>query len=242
MATLERGSHRAEVVARWVVGCDGYRSAVREAAGIAFPGTDIDAPWAVFDATLEGWDDEYGIVSAYLDQPPVILTPLPAQRWRVYVRPRSDTGDLVAEAAEVLMCYAPGVRFADVENASRFRCHSRVAARYRSGRVLLAGDAAHACTPAEGHGMNTGLQDAFNLGWKLALVCRAEASPGLLETYQAERQPVAQRIVTSGADAESAHALTAAGERAARDAAIRRMFADPDMARNEAAAASELDR
>ena len=72
----------------------------------------------------------------------------------------------------MLRHYAPEIRLTDVENPGRFRCHSRVAARYRSGRVLLAGDAAHACTPSEGHGMNTGLQDAFNLGWKLALVCQ----------------------------------------------------------------------
>ena len=137
----------------------------------------------------------------------------------------------------------PGVGFAGVENPARFRCHSRVADRYRSGRVLLAGDAAHACTPAEGHGMNTGLQDAFNLGWKLALVCRGEAGAGLLDTYEAERRPVAELVVSSGADAEIAHAMTDPGERAAaRRRASRRMLADPELVHHEAAAASELDR
>jgi 2-polyprenyl-6-methoxyphenol hydroxylase-like FAD-dependent oxidoreductase len=241
-ATLERDGHRREIVVRWVVGCDGHRSAVREAVGIEFPGTDIEAPWAVFDATLEGWNTDYDLGFAYLDQPPVILTPLPGRRWRVYLRPTSDTSDLVAEAGEVLGRYAPGVKLAGVENPTRFHCHSRVAARYRSGRVLLAGDAAHACTPAEGHGMNTGLQDAFNLGWKLALVCRGEAGAGLLDTYEAERRPVAERIVSSGAAVETAHAMTDAGERAARDAEIRRRSADPAIAHHEAAAASELDR
>jgi FAD binding domain len=90
--------------------------------------------------------------------------------------------------------------------------------------------------------MNTGLQDAFNLGWKLALVCRGEAGSGLLDTYGAERRPVAVRVVSSGADVEGAHAMTDAGERAARDAEIRRTIADRDLARHEAAAASELDR
>ncbi len=242
IANLELDGQRREVVAQWVVGCDGHHSAVRRATGIDFPGTDIEAPWAVFDASLEGWDDDYDIVLAYLDQPPVIMTPLPEQRWRIYLRPLSETSDLVAEAGEVLGHYAPGVRFAAVENPSRFRCHSRVATQYRAGRVLLAGDAAHACTPAEGHGMNTGLQDAFNLGWKLALVCRGESGPDLLETYEVERLPVAKRIVSSGAEVESAHAMAGVAERAARDAEIRRTFADPEMARHEAAAASELDR
>jgi 2-polyprenyl-6-methoxyphenol hydroxylase-like FAD-dependent oxidoreductase len=127
----------------------GLRSAVREAVGIEFPGTDIQAQWAVFDATSEGWNDEYGVASAHLDQPPVILTPLPGRRWRVYLRPTSDTSDLVAEASEVIGRYTPGATFADVENPTRFHCHSRVAAAFRSGPVLLAGDAAHACTPAE---------------------------------------------------------------------------------------------
>jgi len=241
-ATLECAGERREIVTGWVVGCDGYHSAVREAAGIEFPGTDIQVPWAVFDATLEGWMDDYDVASVHLDRPPVILTPLPGQRWRVYLRPTSETSDLIVEASEVLERYAPGVRFTGVENPTRFRCHSRVAERYRSGRVLLAGDAAHACTPAEGHGMNTGLQDAFNLGWKLAMVCRGASGPDLLETYEAERQPVAERIVSSGAAAERAHALTSVAERASRDAEIRRTFANPESARHEAAAASELDR
>jgi 2-polyprenyl-6-methoxyphenol hydroxylase-like FAD-dependent oxidoreductase len=241
-ATLERDGERRDVVVQWVVGCDGLRSAVREAAGIEFPGADIEPQWAVFDATIEGWQNDYDVVFPHLDIPPVILTPLPGRRWRVYLRPTSDTSDLVAEAGEVIQRYQPGVTLAEIENPTRFRCHSRVAARYGSGRVLLAGDAAHACTPAEGHGMNTGLQDAFNLGWKLALVCRGEAGVGLLDTYETERRPVAERVVSSGADVETAHAMTDAGERAARDAEIRRIFADPDTAHHEAAAAAEIDR
>jgi len=241
-ATLERDGERRDVVVGWVVGCDGMHSAVREAAGIAFPGADIDARWGVFDATVDGWSDDHDVVFAHLDRPPVILTPLPDRRWRVYLRPTSETSDLVAEAGEVLRRHLPGVGFTAVENPTRFRCHSRVAARYRSGRILLAGDAAHACTPAEGHGMNTGLQDAFNLGWKLAMVCRGEAGEGLLDTYESERRPVAELVVSSGAEAEIAHAMTDAGERAARDADLRRMLADPDVVHHEAAAASELDR
>jgi 2-polyprenyl-6-methoxyphenol hydroxylase-like FAD-dependent oxidoreductase len=241
-ATIERDGARREVVAQWVVGCDGSHSSVRAAAGIDYPGTDIEAAWAVFDATLEGWSDEYDLVFAHLDRPPVILTPLPERRWRVYLRPTSEESDLVAEAGEMIRRYEPDANFTGVENPARFHCQSRVAARYRSGRVLLAGDAAHACTPIEGHGMNTGLQDAFNLGWKLAAVCRGEAGAGLLDTYEIERRPVAERVVTSGAEVESAHGMTDPDMRAKRDVEIRRTLADPDVAHHEAAAASELDR
>lgn len=241
-AVIERAGDRAAISVAWVVGCDGLHSVVRDAAGIGFPGEDISQPWAVFDAEIAGWQGDYDLVSVHLDHPPVILTPLPQRRWRVYLRPTSAQADLIEDATGVLRRYAPGASFADVGNPTRFHCHSRVADRFRDCRVLLAGDAAHACTPAEGHGMNTGLQDAFNLGWKLAMVCRGEARPALLDSYETERRPVAERIVASGAETEAGQALADAAARAERDEAIRAMVADPELAHHEAAAESELDR
>ena len=240
--TLEHGGEAHEVAASWVVGCDGLHSTVRESVGIEFEGTDIPEPWAVFDATIDGWDDDFDMAASYLDTPPVILTPLPERRWRVYLRPTSDAADLVADATGLLQRYTPQATFTDIENPVRFHCHSRVAAAFRSGRVLLAGDAAHACTPAEGHGMNTGIQDAFNLSWKLALVCKGVSGEGLLDSYEAERRPVAIRIVESGAAAEAVQTLTDAQERAARDREFRRVLGDPESAHHEAAAAAEVDR
>lgn len=76
-ATLECDGERREVAVPWVVGCDGLHSAVREAARIEFLGTDIEAPWAVFDATIEGWQSDYDVVFPHLDVPPVILSPCP---------------------------------------------------------------------------------------------------------------------------------------------------------------------
>jgi 2-polyprenyl-6-methoxyphenol hydroxylase-like FAD-dependent oxidoreductase len=240
--TLEGGGERREVAASWVVGCDGLHSAVRDLAGIDFPGADLKTAWAVFDATLDGWGDEFDVAAAYLDVPPVILTPLPGRRWRVYLRPTSESSDLVADAAQVVRAYQPQIAFTDVDNPVRFHCHSRVASRFRAGRLLLAGDAAHACTPAEGHGMNTGLQDAFNLGWKLALVCRGVSGPELLDSYETERRPVAMRVVASGDAAEAGQSLTRAADRVARDTHIRAAYADPASAHHEAVAAAELDR
>jgi hypothetical protein len=196
----------------------------------------------VFDASIDGWDDEHDVAAAFLEVPTVILTPLPERRWRVYLRPTSQSSDLVEDATAVVRAYKPNITFTGVENPTRFHCHSRVATSFRSGRVLLAGDAAHVCTPAEGHGMNTGLQDAFNLGWKLALVCRGIAREGLLDTYEQERRPVAARVVGSGDAAEAGQALTAAGDRAARDVEIHRTFGEAGSAHHEAAAAAELDR
>lgn len=241
-ATLEREGKTFDVRAQWIVGCDGLHSVVRQESGIEFPGENIAASWSVFDATIEGWDREFDVAAVFLDSPTVIMTPLPGRRWRVYMRPQSEDGDLVAEASAVLQRYEPGSRFARVENPARFHCHSRVATTYRSGRALLAGDAAHVCSPAEGHGMNTGLQDAFNLGWKLALVCHGRGGDRVLDSYEAERRPVAEQIVASGLAAEESEVLSDVAGRSARNTQMLQLFGDADALHHEAAAAAEIDR
>ena len=241
-ATLESHGERRTMTASWVVGCDGYHSTVRDLTGIGYEGDVPDEPWAVFDAGLAGWSSEWDMVHAFFDDPLVIITPLPGRRFRVYSRPQSGETDLEGDSRAVLDRYSPGVSFVDVRNPTRFLCHARVAERFRSGRVLLAGDAAHACSPTEGHGMNTGLQDAYNLGWKLALVCRGEAGEVLLDSYDKERRPVAQRIVESGAAADAAQARLDQLERAARNARVVATFSDPDAVQLEAASGAEVDR
>ncbi len=242
VATLESHGEQRVLTASWVVGCDGYHSTVRDLAGIGYEGNVPDEPWAVFDAGLTGWDGEWDLVQAFFDDPLVIITPLPGRRFRVYSRPRSLESDLEAEARAVLERYRPGVTFTDVRNPTRFLCHARVAERFRSGRVLIAGDAAHACSPSEGHGMNTGLQDAYNLGWKLALVCRDKAGEVLLDSYDAERRPVARRIVETGAAADAAQARLDQQVRANRNAALAATFSDPDAIQLELASGAEVDR
>jgi 2-polyprenyl-6-methoxyphenol hydroxylase-like FAD-dependent oxidoreductase len=240
-ATVACGEQEHAVEARWVVGCDGLRSTTRALSGLDFEGHGISRPWAVFDAAVEGWADSHEVNAAYLDASPLILTALPEERWRVYLRPEAEQGDLVAEAAAVLERYLPQARFAGVENPSRFHCHSRVASAFRAGPVFLAGDAAHVCSPAEGHGMNCGLQDAANLAWKLALVHHGAADPALLDSYEQERRPVAQEICSSGDDTEQAHGLQEPAERAARDHAIAAMLANPVARQQEVVAETEMN-
>jgi hypothetical protein len=177
----------------------------------------------------------------YLDVIPVILTALPGRRWRVYLRPSSAGSDLVAEATSTISRYYSAVSFVDVENPMRFHCHTKVANRFRDGRVLLAGDAAHLCSPAQGHGMNTGLQDAANLAWKLALVQQGVASPALLDSYEVERRPVAQTVGRSGDELEAAQTAADPTERASRDRAMRAMLAEPTSRQHEIVAEAELD-
>jgi 2-polyprenyl-6-methoxyphenol hydroxylase-like FAD-dependent oxidoreductase len=241
VATIEHDGIKERVSVRWVVGCDGYHSSTRKLSGIELTGHDLAEPWAVFDVTLASWPDSYEANYAYLDEIPVILTALPQRRWRVYLRPSSPESDLVADAASTLKRYFPTIGFDDVANPTRFDCHSKVAMRYRSGRILLAGDAAHVCSPSQGHGMNSGFQDAFNLAWKLALVCQGHCSAALLDSYEAERRPVAETITAAGDVVERAQGVTDPDERRARDETLRAVFANPTSRHHESVAEAELD-
>ncbi len=240
VATLEHDGTRTALSARWVVGCDGYHSVTRQAAGIAWNGHDIAEPWAVFDVTLAGRSEDFETTLVYLEETMVILTPLPGRRYRVYTRPSSPTADFVAEAAAVLAVYQPDILLQDIANASRFTCHAKVAERYRAGSILLAGDAAHVCSPDQGHGMNCGIQDAQNLAWKLALVCDG-AAPELLDSYAAERRPVAQEIADSGDAMEAMGRFDGPEARTRRDLEVRTNFASSDVVHSEAVAEAELN-
>jgi 2-polyprenyl-6-methoxyphenol hydroxylase-like FAD-dependent oxidoreductase len=240
LAEIERDGVAYHVDAQWVVGCDGLHSPTRELTGIGFEGHDIAKPWAVFDATVRGWADTYEGTFVYLDSLPVILTALPGQRWRGYLRPSSEESDLVADAALTLRAYLPAASFVDVENPTRFHCHTKVATKYRSGRVFLAGDAAHLCSPSEGHSMNCALQDAFNLAWKLALVHHGAADPVLLDSYEIERRPIAERVMQSGDAFEYAQTITDSAECEKRDQGIRATLANAKTLHHEVAAETEL--
>jgi 2-polyprenyl-6-methoxyphenol hydroxylase-like FAD-dependent oxidoreductase len=240
-ATNDRPASTETLSADWVVGCDGVRSATRTLSGIEVVGRDHTESWAVFDATLVPWTESYEAAYAYLDEIAVILTALPGERWRVYLRPSGDDSDLLTDATATLRRYLAAFRFENVTNPVRFHCHTKVAEHYRSGRVLLAGDAAHVCSPSQGHGMNSGLQDAFNLAWKLALVCQGHAAPALLESYELERRPVAETITASGEAFEEAQDIADPAERRARDESLRAVFADPTSRNHESIAEAELD-
>ena len=238
---IEHDGGSYSINAQWIVGCDGIHSATRELSGIAFEGHELGKQWAVFDATVQGWTDTYEGIFAYHDTLPIILTALPDKRWRVYLRPSSDTSDLVADATSTLRVYTPTASFVNVENPTRFHCYTKIATKYRSGSVFLAGDSAHLCSPSEGHGMNCGVQDAFNLAWKLALVHHGAASPALLDTYEAERRPIAVMFTQSGDEFEHAQMMTDSTERDARDQAIKAMIANPDDLHHQVMAETELN-
>jgi 2-polyprenyl-6-methoxyphenol hydroxylase-like FAD-dependent oxidoreductase len=189
--------------ASWVVGTDGVHSGVREAIGDEFEGHDYPALWGVADAHLTGWREPSDHATVQIEPPVVIAFPLRDGRWRFTFRPESKDHDVLTIVGARLAAISPGAVLRDPDEPQLFHTHARVACHYRIGRVLLAGDAAHASTPFEGHGMNTGIHDSHNLGWKLALVVTGAAPESLLDSYEAERRPVAQAIARSGDDAEA---------------------------------------
>ncbi|MGK8521810.1 FAD-dependent monooxygenase [Nocardia asteroides] len=192
------GSIRAD----YVIGTDGMHSVVREQVGIGFTGATYPESFVLADVRMD-WPIARAEVALHLSPEGVtVVAPLPDEnepnRYRVVATvdtaPEHST---VADIQSILDARGPGgdVRVREVLWSSRFRVHHRVADRYRSGRVLLAGDAAHVHSPAGGQGMNTGIQDAATLGPLLARVLAGEPE-ALLDDYETTRRPVALGVVS----------------------------------------------
>lgn len=198
--TADGGTDR--LTAAYVVGTDGHRSAVREAVGLPFPGKSVIRSVVLADVRLDEQPEEVLTANAVGDAF-AFVAPFGDGYHRVigWHRgrdvPDSEPLDLdeVREITRLALGRDYGMR--DARWMSRFHCDERQAPAYRVGRVFLAGDAAHVHTPAGGQGMNTGLQDAANLGWKLAAVLGGHADPALLDSYQAERHPVGRAVLRS---------------------------------------------
>jgi 2-polyprenyl-6-methoxyphenol hydroxylase-like FAD-dependent oxidoreductase len=194
----DAGGVEETVTARYVVGCDGARSTVREQAGIAFEGHAYPQTFLLADLEADGL--ETGVVHAFLGRAGMMFFfPLgrPAT-WRMLAM--KSPGDPAAEVTIDLLqaitdrSTAGSVRLRDPVWLTDFRLHNRGASAYRAGRVFLAGDAAHIHSPAGAQGMNTGIQDAVNLGWKLALALRGATDP-LLHSYHLERAPIGRAVL-----------------------------------------------
>lgn len=193
---IELGDGRS-LQARYLVGCDGGRSAIRKKAGIEFPGWDASISYLIAEAEMTGepaWGIRYGEKGTNalgkLDDGRRVRAVLVEEQIRHGDAPTHD--ELRAALIDV---YGTDFGVHNVTWASRFTDAARQAAAYRDRRVLLAGDAAHVHSPVGGQGLNIGVQDAMNLGWKLAQVVKGISPESLLDTYQAERHPIATRML-----------------------------------------------
>jgi 2-polyprenyl-6-methoxyphenol hydroxylase-like FAD-dependent oxidoreductase len=183
--------------AYYLVGCDGGRSLIRKNAGIAFPGWDASVSYLIAECEMAAepaWGIRHGDKGinglAKLDDGRRVRVVLNEQD--VKQRAEATLGDLRAALTAV---YGTDFGVHKVTYLSRFTDMARQAAAYRERRVLLAGDAAHVHSPAGGQGLNIGVQDAVNLGWKLARVVSGTSPDSLLDTYHAERHPIGARLL-----------------------------------------------
>jgi 3-(3-hydroxy-phenyl)propionate hydroxylase len=181
------------------VGCDGGRSAVRKSAGIAFPGWDATTSWLIAEVSVReepAWGFKHDAVGTHaigrLEDGPrragIVLT-------EKSVVAAAGEPTLRDASAALIASYGTDYGIHSPTWISRFTDMARQAATYRERRVLLAGDAAHVHAPVGGQGLNIGVQDAVNLGWKLAQVVKRTSPPSLLDTYHAERHPVGARVL-----------------------------------------------
>jgi 2-polyprenyl-6-methoxyphenol hydroxylase-like FAD-dependent oxidoreductase len=195
--------------ARYLVGCDGGRSRVRKAAGIAFPGSDPTISNLIAEAELAETPPEWGVRRDALGAHALGRVEYEIRNGEIVYADHGPVGVLVTEqhvgqtteptlgdlSAALITVYGTDYGIHSPTSISRFTDAARQAASYRKGRVLIAGDAAHVHSPDGGQGLQTGVQDAVNLGWKLAQVVKGVSPESLLDTYHAERHPIGARVL-----------------------------------------------
>ena len=202
-ATLKKADGSSETLtADWLAGCDGAHSTVRHGLGLPFEGSTMDSDWWLADGHITGLAPKDRLHIFWHRDGILAFFPIIGDRFRVIGDLGVATGnerraDPTLEEVNAMLAHraTPGVVLSDPFWLACFRINERKVKDYSKGRVFLAGDAAHIHSPAGGQGMNTGMQDAFNLAWKLALVIEGGARPSLLDSYSPERSAVGDRVL-----------------------------------------------
>lgn len=241
---IEGEAGPATLRASYVVGCDGGRSAVRSAAGFTFAGT--EPTLEMYLADIENTEVRPRPIGEHVAGGMAMAGPVGDGIHRIIAcehgnepKERAEPPAFAEVAAAWQRLTGEDVGGATPRWVSSFTDAARQATEYRRGRVLLAGDAAHICLPAGGQGMNTGVQDAANLGWKLAAVASGRASEELLDTYETERHPVGERLLRN----TRAQGMLTLGGEAARPMreVLAELIAREDVARHLAGMVGGLD-
>ena len=201
-ADLDGPEGPATATAGYLVAADGGRSTVRRAAGVPMAGESVDpTPVLVADVRITGLERGHWHIWPKAPGGPAAICPMPGGHpddFQLFAQFPEGEPDTSAEAVRGIVTdrtHLPAEAVGEVRWASAFRPVAALADRFRAGRVFLAGDAAHVHSPAGGQGLNTSVQDAYNLGWKLGQVLRHGADPALLDTYEQERLPVAADVL-----------------------------------------------
>ncbi|MEV4438123.1 FAD-dependent monooxygenase [Streptomyces sp. NPDC049577] len=231
--------------ARYAVGADGVHSAVRQALGMPFPGRSVLRSVMLADVRMDTAPGEVpafrGVAEGF-----AFVASFGDGWYRVIAWERGS--DLPADApvdmdslrAVTRAAFGTDFGMRDARWTSRFHSDERQVPRYRDGRVFLAGDAAHVHSPAGGMGMNTGMQDAANLGWKLAAVVKGQADDGLLDSYHDERHPVGRLVLRASGGLVRAALANSRATRGLRNAAILGAYLTPFAVRRAALFVSGL--
>ncbi|WP_197373510.1 FAD-dependent monooxygenase [Mycolicibacterium baixiangningiae] len=226
-ATLGRADGTEETVeARWVVGADGAHSTVRHLVGTRLQGSFQGERFILGDCDADSDFGTESMFTIFAPQGPVITMPMRNGRHRLMAQVHDAEGTPLnlhptqENLQRILDERVGGIRIIKSHWLTCFEIHHGQVPQYRHGRVFLAGDAAHIHSPAGGQGMNTGMQDAFNLAWKLATALRGDGGPALLDSYHAERHPVAEKVIGFSGFLTKAGTLSG-GPRVVRNALMR---------------------
>ena len=247
---LRHADGREEAITTpWLLGCDGAHSAVRHGLGFKFCGEAEGNDWMLADVRLEGdrrpAEDE---ILPYLHRDgPFVIFPIPGGRSRVIALvgatdPDASRSDPTLPEVQAMIDSRTGrgFRATDPVWLSNFCINERKVEHYRRGRIFLVGDAAHVHSPAGGQGMNTGMQDAVGLAWRLALVMRGEGAASLLDSYSVERSAVGDMVLRNASRLTRMATLSNPAVQSARNIAIRVLLGVPAVRRRMATQMSEI--
>jgi 2-polyprenyl-6-methoxyphenol hydroxylase-like FAD-dependent oxidoreductase len=200
--TLQKGGSTEQASASWVIGADGARSTVRKLVGTKLAGSFVGERFLLGDVDAEHSLDLDSMHTFFAPDGPVVVLPMRDGRMRFLAEVHDAPGTplnmhpTLAELQAIVDRRIGGIRLLHSHWLTSFEIHHARVPAYRWGRVFLAGDAAHIHSPAGGQGMNTGMQDVFNLAWKLAAAINGDAGDTLLDSYEAERAAVADSVIT----------------------------------------------
>ena len=187
--------NKEDIPCEYLVGCDGAHSNIRHALDLPFKGKNYDETFILADAHIDGPLEADTSYLFFHHLGFVALFAMKGTHWRIIASSPEDAEPSIELIERFLKeRQVPSCQIKDVTWLSKFKIHHRIVPNYQVGRVFLAGDAAHIHSPAAGQGMNTGMQDALNLGWKLDLVLKGRAKSDLLETYNTEREPIGHDV------------------------------------------------
>lgn len=248
-AVLRKTSGESETLtADWLVGCDGAHSAVRHGLGLTFDGTTQPSDWYLADGHVSGLDGQDRLHIYWHKDGILAFFPITEGRWRVVADLGPAQGDghhpdpTLEEIQALLMLRgSDALVIKDAYWLASFRINERKVSKYGRGRAFLAGDAAHIHSPAGGQGMNTGMQDAFNLAWKLSLVIGGVCKPSLLDSYSVERSAVGDRVLRNAGRLTDAAVLRNPIAQGVRNAVAKFALGFPQLGHRVANTLAELD-